>query len=189
MCPHYERLQEIFGKRRSTEMDVFDSEVDSTEFFTVMDPVDFVMPVIDYTDVIIENADPEQVVLLTDSEDVLHRSSTPQINNNNETESRQCVSSAHKADKVASFSEKLKERAPKNAIDQLAKCQAERNRTMSQRLKFEEEKFKLEMEFNKEKFNAEMEMRREDNRIQILQIEKDERIAKYELDLKYKNKQ
>lgn len=185
MCRYYNRLKDIFGNKRPCQLNMFDSDLNSSEFLGFMDLEELDNPVDDHV--------PETASTITQYE--LIEDELVEIEN----ESQITPTQSSKQAKVSSFAEKLKKSAPKDSISQLAKFQADRNETQRLRIKFEEDKFKKEFDFKIEQFHTELDLKKQElelkrkeieneERIKILELEKNERLAKYEMDLKYKNK-
>ncbi|XP_067625572.1 uncharacterized protein [Eurosta solidaginis] len=91
---------------------------------------------------------------------------------------------------------RLKKESLRNSLNALSQSQDARNEMQRLRLKFEEYKFAQEFSFIKEKFHAEQELKRQElelkkreiesnEKLRIMEMEKNERIAKYELSIKY----
>lgn len=92
----------------------------------------------------------------------------------------------------------LKKESLRHSLSALSQSQESRNEMQRLRLKFEEYKFMQEFQFIKQKFEAEMELKKRElelkkmeiesnEKLRLMEIEKSERIAKYELNLKYNN--
>lgn len=186
MCGHYERLKDIFGNTRESEVD-FDSSQSSVDFFGF-----------DCTD---------EDLLIKPSDDILIKPSvsTPKENttelcahNLSQPSTRNKAQQSKRTEKVSNFVEKLKKvKEAKDSNTQLTIYQRERNDTQRLKLELDERNFETEFEFQKRKFETEISVKKQEldlrkleieknEKLKILELEKNERIAKYELDLKYK---
>lgn len=158
MCPHYERLKNIFGEKRAVEAEVFDSSITSGDFFGFIDIGD---------EILVQN---EDTAPLFSTETFENETSQPgisqQVTSQPETSQLEIsqpeiAANPRKSgtvERVTALAEKFKKSASKDSLSQLAKCQTERNNTQRLKIKFEEEKFQKEHEFQKVKFQAELEV-------------------------------
>lgn len=170
MCPHYDKLQNIFNENTGVlSYEVYDTEISDTSLLSQENLQVF------------ENSDTN--IEITDMEIETTSLVTPKSN----------ISQTQ----VSRFTEKLKKGAPKNSLDQLTVIQTERNELQKIRIELEKEKLNKEIEFNERKLQLEemkikeeiklkkLEMEKEE-RLRKLEIEKQERIQMYEIEMKYK---
>ncbi|XP_036321066.1 uncharacterized protein LOC118735433 [Rhagoletis pomonella] len=213
MCPNYYRLQKIFGEKRAEIIEILDSNSSFADCYDEYDEntqfTEDIKVFEDYNEM--SNFCPEGFIERANStknshfEDLEQSESTqistphsilvPEISIN-EPGSTETVQTAPDLDADAAIAKKLKKESLRQSLSALSQSQEGRNETQRLRLKFEEYKFAQEFAFIKEKFQAEQELKKQEielkrmeiesnEKLRILEMEKNERIARYELNLKY----
>ncbi|XP_049306195.1 uncharacterized protein LOC125776699 isoform X2 [Bactrocera dorsalis] len=204
MCPHYKRLQSIFFKSKSADSTqyVFQSEDGTTNHGEC--------EIIQQSEYDSGSMFVDEIATTTESEHDNLFYTLP-----NDIEIATPVSSKRAQNindnKAVEFAEKMRKSAPKTAISKLSALQSERNELQMQRLELEKEKhrdymereeirisiekekFVLEkerhekmFELEKEKLAIEKENNKDKLKILTMELEMKERLARYELELKYK---
>ncbi|XP_050340401.1 uncharacterized protein LOC126766716 [Bactrocera neohumeralis] len=183
MCPHFNQLKYIFGKKATSELP-----------FEVVDSGS--------TSIMNESA-ASQILEITFS-DVGEEIASPIDIANIENLPPGKVSEVIVPEKAKDFAEKIKKHVPKSSVANLVAFQVERRQMFKMKMEWEKEKHAKDHALNERRLQAEIERGKDeviyknreldlkilelekDERLKKLQIEKEERLQKFEIEMKYK---
>ncbi|XP_039968794.1 uncharacterized protein LOC120780603 [Bactrocera tryoni] len=183
MCPHFNQLKYIFGKKATSELP-------------------FEVVVSGSTSIMNESA-ASQILEITFS-DVGEEIASPIDIANIENLPPGNVSEVIVPEKAKDFAEKIKKHVPKSSAANLVAFQVERRQMFKMKMEWEKEKHEKDHALNERRLQAEIERGKDeviyknreldlkilelekDERLKKLQIEKEERLQKFEIEMKYK---
>lgn len=174
ICPYYEILNEIYGERPSVHIPV-----------TVDTGADDNGGTSDYENEVFTPAVFEPMVeeFLDDSNEFyIDNHATPSPPDNHAPAIRE------RADKRKAELSRAGSKTPryvKNSLVQLTEIQKSRNEIQEKKIDVEVQRLKLENEWQEKKLKLEEKKIEMEERIRMAEIEKDERVARYNLELKY----